>query len=121
MDNEATAELCALAWLKLVDDGRTAEAWDAGSPLLTSAFTKARAVTIIQESRGRLGPLLERRKLSRRLVHELPDAPLGIYVLLEFQSRFQRQGTFKETVTMVSEPKGWQVAGYFMVALKQTP
>jgi uncharacterized protein DUF4019 len=45
----------------------------------------------------------------------MPGAPDGDYVLLQFNTTFERKAAAVETVTMVREADGvWRVVGYFV-------
>jgi hypothetical protein len=62
-----------------------------------------------------LGRCLSRTLRSHKLVDSLPGAPKGPYVVLQFESDFERREHAVETVTPVLGPDGrWRVAGYFI-------
>ena len=65
--------------------------------------------------RAPLGRCLSRTLLNRRLVESLPGAPKGPYVVIRFDSVFERQREAVETITPVRGADGvWRVAGYFI-------
>ena len=116
--NEAAedgAVAAARAWLDLVDEGRYATCWEATAPLFRGAVTREEWDRAVHAVRTPLGRCLSRRLRSRKLVDSLPGAPRGPYVVLQFETDFERQAGAVETVTpALAGSDGWRVAGYFV-------
>ena len=62
-----------------------------------------------------LGALAWRNLRSAQRLTELPGAPDGQYVVMQFDSSFANKKTAIETVTFVLEADGqWKSTGYFI-------
>jgi Protein of unknown function (DUF4019) len=112
--NEAAAVQSAEAWLKLIDAGRFGASWDEASTLFKKAVPRAAWEKQVAAAREPLGKVLDRKLASKQLVHELPGVPDGTYVVLIFDTRFERKERAHETVTMMLEDGRFRGAGYFI-------
>ena len=110
---EKAAQAAAEKWLALVDAGKYAESWDAAAPFFRKALTKEQWVDAVGKARGPLGRLETRRLLGAKLVHELPGAPAGDYVVMQYEAKFPGQ-TAVETVTPMKDGEAWRVSGYYV-------
>ena len=62
-----------------------------------------------------LGNVVSRQLRSRTYATELPGAPDGEYVVIQFNTTFENKQVAVETVTPMLEDDGsWLVAGYFI-------
>ena len=53
--------------------------------------------------------------MSKTFMTELPGAPDGRYVVIQFDTAFENKASSVETVTPMADPDGaWRVAGYFI-------
>ncbi|HZJ54136.1 MAG TPA: DUF4019 domain-containing protein [Myxococcaceae bacterium] len=112
--SEAAAVQAAEAWLKLIDAGRFGASWDEASAMFRKAVARATWEKQAAAAREPLGKLVERKLASKQLVHELPGAPDGTYVVLSFDTRFERKERGHETVTMMLEGGRFRGAGYYI-------
>ena len=110
---EKAAQAAAESWLALVDAGKYAESWDAAAPFFRKALTKEQWVDAVGKARGPLGRLETRRLLGAKLVHELPGAPAGDYVVMQYEAKFPGQ-TAVETITPMRDGDAWRVSGYYV-------
>jgi len=125
---EQAAVRAAEEWLTLVDAGNFEESWERAAAVFKSGISekdlfKSRvskqqwqsSLRTIQDS---LGKAVSRRLKSRLYTEVLPWEPDAEYVVLEYETTFERQMNRTESVTMVRECDGeWRVYGYrFMVA-----
>ena len=105
----------ASAWLALTDSGKFSESWDAAAALFRGAVTRADWVKAITATRAPLGALRSRKLKSTTHAHELPGAPDGDYVIIQYQTVFENKASAVETVTPMKEKDGtWRVSGYFI-------
>ncbi|MFQ5747239.1 MAG: DUF4019 domain-containing protein [Gemmatimonadota bacterium] len=112
---EAQAERAALAWLELVDAGAYAESWREAAGTFRTFVEAAAWDRQLTAVRSALGACRERRRTAARYATELPGAPDGEYVVLEFASSFENKASAVETVTPMREEDGqWRVSGYFI-------
>jgi hypothetical protein len=52
---------------------------------------------------------------SKKYATELPGAPDGEYVVIEYESSFEKKRNSTETVVPMKDPDGgWRVSGYFV-------
>ena len=114
-EHDPAAERAALEWLALTDRGDAAASWAAAALLFRHAVSTERWDEALTAARTPLGALIMRRLHSARAASELPGAPDGEYVVLEFTSAFEHKRAAIETVTPMRDPDGeWRVSGYFI-------
>jgi hypothetical protein len=112
---EKKAVEAASAWLALVDAGKYAESWDAAAAYLKSAVTKDDWIKIMGGGRKPLGKLVSRTVSAKQYSTNLPGAPDGQYVVIQFKTAFEHKAQAIETVTpMLDKDGSWRVAGYYM-------
>lgn len=105
----------ARAWVELVDGGRYGESWDSASSLFKKAVTREQWDQALKGVRSPLGKLLSRKRIAARYETSLPGAPDGEYVIIQFQSSFERKRIAVETVTPMRDEDGsWRVSGYYI-------
>jgi len=114
-DWERQATSVARSWLRLVDDGRHPASWSAAAPLLREGVGPREWDAALRAVRAPLGRC-HWRKLRSKAVVEGPAGDLrGPYVVIRFESVFERQTRAAETVTPALGPDGrWRVAAYFI-------
>jgi hypothetical protein len=114
-DWERAATGVARSWLRLVDGGRHLASWTAAAPLLREEVGPREWNAALRAVRAPLGRCLW-RKLRSRAVFEGPSGALrGPYVVIQFESVFERRGRAAETITPALGPDGrWHVAAYFI-------
>jgi hypothetical protein len=112
---EDRAGAAARAWLDLVDGGCYAAGWDAAAPAFKRMITREEWDRAVRSARTPLGRCLSRTLRSHKLVDALPGGPRGPYVVLEFETDFERKAGAVETVTPAFvKDDVWRVAGYFI-------
>jgi hypothetical protein len=112
---EDAAQAAAESWLKLVDDGRYAASWEQAARVFKSAVTQARWEGAAAAVRNPLGTVVSRKLKSREYKEQLPGAPDGRYVVIQYDTVFANKASAVETVTPVADPDGtWRVSGYFI-------
>jgi hypothetical protein len=114
-DWQREATSAARAWLQLVDDGRHPASWSAAAPLLRQEVGPREWDAALRAVRDPLGRCLWRKLQSRSAVEGPPGDLHGPYVVIRFESIFERRGPATETITPVLGPDGrWRVAAYFV-------
>ena len=112
---EQVATNAAKAWLALVDQGKRGESWDAAAKLFKAAVTRDKWNESVAAVRDPLGKVVSRKVKSARFTETLPGAPDGKYVVLQFDTSFERKKKAVETITPMQEADGtWKVSGYFI-------
>jgi len=112
---EDAAQAAAESWLALVDGGEYQASWEGAAALFKHAVTAEQWKQAVGAVRGPLGEVVSRKVESRKYAHELPGAPDGEYVVIQFETRFEKKASAVETVTPMLDPDGtWRVSGYFV-------
>jgi predicted SnoaL-like aldol condensation-catalyzing enzyme len=112
---EDAAQAATVSWLQLVDEGRYAESWDQAAKLFTGAITKEQWEKSCAAVRAPLGKLVSRKLRSREYREQLPGAPDGKYVVIQFDTAFEKKASAVETVAAMLDADGvWRVSGYYI-------
>ena len=112
---EDAAQAAAESWLSLVDSGDYDASWDAAAKLFQQAVTKEQWKQAASAARGPLGTLVSRKVKSREYKEQVPGAPDGKYVILQYDSAFENKASAVETIVPMVDPDGaWRVSGYFV-------
>jgi uncharacterized protein DUF4019 len=112
---EDLAQEAADSWLKLVDDGKYEDSWTQAAKLFKGAVSKEHWRRVAAGVRTPLGKVVSRKVKSRQYLEQLPGAPDGKYVVIQYDTVFERKATAVETVTPMLDPDGtWRVSGYFI-------
>ena len=103
------------SWLALVDQGDYAASYDQASSMFKSALTKEKWVDTSKAVRSPLGKLVSRKLQNAQYTTQLPGAPDGQYVVVQYQTSFENKKEAVETVIMQLDKDGqWRVSGYFI-------
>jgi hypothetical protein len=114
-DQSQAAQKAALAWLKLVDQGKYQDSWHESGAFFQGATDAAKWDQLMQGVRKPLGKTISRKFVSAQARQTIPGAPDGKYYVLLFKTSFANKKSAEETVTLISEPKrGWRVVGYII-------
>lgn len=114
-EKEQIALGVAQSWLALVDAGDHAASWHNASVLFQNAVDKQQWATVAKDARQRHGDFISRSVKSVSYTTSLPEAPAGEYVVIIFNSEFEKAKTVTEAVTpMLGEDGKWRVAGYYI-------
>ena len=109
------AEAAALAWMSLVDDGKYSESWEGAAGLLQKAVSQDQFAHSLDAARGPMGALVSREVIKSSYETELPGAPDGEYVVIQYASSFVNKKKAVETVTpMLADDGIWKVSGYYI-------
>lgn len=102
-------------WLQFVDDGSYAYSWEAAAAYFQSVITKEEWVESVRDIRAPLGEVVSRKIKKAFYRTELPGAPDGEYVVIEYDTVFENKSTAVETVTPLLDKDGvWRVSGYYI-------
>jgi len=112
---EDAAQAAAESWLALVDAADYDASWEAAAKIFKHAVTKDQWKQAATAARGPLGKLVSRKVKSREYKEQVPGAPDGKYVMLQYDSVFENKASAVETVVPMVDPDGqWRVSGYFI-------
>jgi len=112
---EKAAVESAKAWLDLVDDGRYFKSWEEAAAGFKVAVSQADWEKTARAVRTPLGKMLSRKLKSQQYATSLPGAPDGEYVVIQYDTKFEKKASAVETVTPMLDKDGkWRVSGYYI-------
>lgn len=112
---EDLAQSAAESWLRLTDAGDAGASWDQAAKLFKGAVTKEQWTQALAGVRPPLGKVISRKVTSRQYSENLPGAPDGKYVTIQYETVFEKKALAVETITPMLDPDGtWRVSGYFV-------
>ena len=112
---EKAAETASRTWLAIVDSGKYGESWDAAAALFRKSLSKSQWEAALEKARAPLGRVVSRKLASSQPATQLPGAPAGEYVVLQYSTDFENRKGMTETVTPMKDPDGtWRVSGYYI-------
>jgi len=112
---EKAAQAAAKEWLSLVDQGKYAESWETAAAYFKNAVSEKQWLQSMKGARQPLGKLVSRELRNATFTTNLPGAPDGQYVVIQYATSFENKGSAVETVTpMLDRDQKWRVSGYFI-------
>jgi len=109
------AEKAAQTWLALVDNGGYLESWEQASSFFKSKITSADWEKAVQQVRAPFGAVHHRAPMGSVYQTDVPNAPRGEYVLIQYKTEFADGRKVIETITPMRDADGkWRVSGYFV-------
>lgn len=117
--NKQAAIAAAQSWLSIIDRGQYSGSWDAAAPFFQRAVSESKWVESMDSLRKPMGDLVSRQLKSAQTMTQLPNAPDGLYVVMQFQTSFSNNKSVIETVTVGPE-KGnqWKASGYYLKTIQ---
>ncbi len=103
---EKAAVAASGAWLSLVDRGDYAESWNQAAGLFKTAVTKEQWQNTVKAVRVPLGKVMVRKLKSKQYTKTLPGAPDGEYVVIQYETMFEKKQSAIETVTPLLDKDG---------------
>lgn len=114
--NSSPAALArARRFIAAVDAGDWTRSYDVAGEFFQSQTSADEWAAMVQPVRGKLGSVEERRLANVQKVQSLPGAPDGDYEILQYQTKFSNESIIStETVILVRNADGFDIAGYFI-------
>ncbi len=110
---EDVAQPVAKEWLALVDAGKYDESWEQMSPGFKKEVKRRKWKSTVEKIRQPLGAFKSRKLKSAEYSKELPGAPEGEYVILQYDSAFEKKPAAVEKVTLIlGHDLTWRVSSY---------
>ncbi len=114
-EKELTAVEAAKSWVILVDEGKYNKSYLKAADYFKNAVTEEQWLQGMTATRNPLGKVLLRELKSKKYMTELPGAPDGEYVVIQFNTSFENKKSSVETITQMLEKDGtWKMSGYFI-------
>jgi hypothetical protein len=111
---EQAAQKAAERWLALIDAGKYGESWEQAAEYFQSAVTKDAWKEQVSAVRDKMGKLRSRTLKSAQYSEHLPNAPVGKYVVIQYESSFDAGPVIETVVPMQEKDGSWKVSGYFV-------
>lgn len=114
-ENVTAAVDAVTPWLALVDSGQYGESWFQTSSDFRGAASKEQWIHALNTVRAPLGKLVSRQLKSAIYTTKLPNARPGEYVVVQYDTSYDKAPGMLEVVVAVLEKNGaWKVSGYFI-------
>ena len=111
------AKQAAESWLELVDAAEYGKSWAAAASMFKAAVTEEQWEAAVLQARGPFEPMGARQLLGATYMTELPGAPTGHYVVIQYQVVAADNTKLVETITPLRDTDGtWRVSGYYIRA-----
>ena len=104
----------ATAWLGLIYSNNYSQSWDNAASLFQNAISKEQWTQQLNGIVPPLGKVISRDIISSEYHTELPGAPDGEYIVIQFKTSFENKNESVETVTQMIDNGQWKVSGYFI-------
>ena len=105
----------AQQWLALIDSGQYGESWFQASNDFRGSASKEQWIHALNTVRAPLGKLQSRQLNSATYTNRLPNTRPGEYVVMQYDTNYEKASRIVETVVTVQEKNGaWKVSGYFI-------
>ena len=105
----------SLSWLEVVDGGDYGGGWDAAAGLVQDVTSKEAFSEQVGGLRGSFGAVKSRTFASAAYAKQLPGAPDGEYVVIQYNTVFENKAQAVETITPMLDWDGtWKVSGYYV-------
>jgi hypothetical protein len=115
LGNERAGQSAAEAWVALVDARKYAQSWTEAAVLFKKVIGQADWQKALEGVRTPLGKMLSRKVIATKYTRTVPGGPDGDYVIVQFETSFEKKQIAIETVTPMKDPDGsWRVSGYFI-------
>lgn len=112
---EKAALAAATTWLALVDGENFNESWEQAGAAFKNAIAKDDWANAAKQAREPLGKLKTRQVKFSQYKDKLDGAPVGEYVLVQYDSAFTSLAKATEVATLSLEKDGkWHIVGYFV-------
>jgi len=109
-----TAQQFVEEWLSLIDAGEYETTWQSTAPIFQSKIGSKKWAKMAKSVRKPLGKFNSRKLLGAIYKSDIPRAPIGDYVIFQYESKFSKNGGAIETVTPMLVEGRWKISGYYI-------
>ena len=116
-ENDAVnaAVTAAENWLELVDGRNITGSWEATAEIFKQGGDLAQWQSALEEASKVYGKLVSRQLREALYKSKLPGGGRGHFVVIQYDSVFEKREKVLETITPMLEKDGhWRVAGYIV-------
>jgi Protein of unknown function (DUF4019) len=111
-DREKEASAAASHWLRLVDAGDYAQAYEQEPARLRTSTTEAQFIRSMEGRRAPFGRVLSRKFIGAAFSRKLTGSPDGRYESILFRTSFEHKALAAERVILTQESLQWRVVDY---------
>ena len=112
-DSEDKARFAAEQWIVLVDDGQYDQSWKEAAKAFQDTISSSDWEKKVSAQRTQLGSKESRKLKEIKSTNAAKGLPAGQYVLVRYQSSYEKKKAALETITAVREGDGqWRVIAY---------
>ncbi len=105
----------AQQWLTTVDSGNYGQSWQEAASHFQQKVSKQQWEQALTAGQKPLGKVAGREFKNAVYETNLPGAPAGKYIVIQYKTKYSKGGTMIETITPMQEKNGqWRVSGYFI-------
>ncbi len=105
----------AESWLAIIDNGQYNDSWANAAQLFKDKVPEGQWETSLRQVREPLGKTVSREVSNYQYLTNLPGAPKGEYVVIQFKTSFEEKPDSAETITPMLDSDGqWRVSGYYI-------
>ena len=102
-------------WLQLVDAADFVKSWTAAAEIFKEKVTQAKWEESLRKSRLPLGKVEKREMTVGSFVGGLKNFPQGQYVIIQFETDFEKKkGALETTILYYEDEKDWKMVGYYI-------
>ncbi|MBB3104552.1 DUF4019 domain-containing protein [Azomonas macrocytogenes] len=113
------AKSSTTTWLAITDSLEYASSWEQTAELFQKAVPKQNWQSQLEKTRLPLGAVKSREFKVAETARVLPGVPEGQYVVLQYETQFEKSPKMIETVTSTLDGDGtWKVVGYYIKQAK---
>ena len=99
----------------MLDEGKYPESWQSAASLFQAAIAQDKWVSQLGMVRNGLRQGRRAQAAGHQIPHQLPGAPDGEYVVLQYEATFANKKNAIETITpMLDKDGAWKVSGYYI-------
>lgn len=103
----------ARSYVEMLDRGQYSESWNYGAKLFQRTITQAEWTKALELARKRLGGVRSRTLKDERPAYNPRGMPAGVYMVVEFNTSFDRAPNSGELLTLMRDSDGqWHVLTY---------
>ena len=115
-DLDTSAGMAAVTeWLASIDRGAYGEGWDRAAQRFRESIDRPKWEIAADAARRPAGVVISRKLRTATFARALPGAPEGEYVVIQYDTVFEKVPLAAETVTSEREKDGaWRVSGYWI-------
>lgn len=99
-------------WLALIDAAKYADSYDGAADEFKAQVTKQKWVEMAGAARTGVGAFKSRKLTKAIYTENIPGAPPGKYVVIEYEAKFAAGTSTEQIVSIQQKDQSWRPVGY---------